>query len=174
MAIKLKLRYQNGLSHVALTENERFAKTKTLLTFKAPPSLTVIFSPVFKLKSRIGTPLDELNGSEAALSSLWHSLLCSCSATLKSKASFLSLNAMPMKACLPWAFCIFKTKYRPLSNVLSTHESSVTEHVANTWLVVLSSRVITARRPFAEIFNFPAQVCSLGQSDARWPSNCQD
>jgi hypothetical protein len=101
MAIKLKLRYQNGLSHVALTENEQFAKTKNLLTFKAPPSLTVIFSPVFKLKSRIGTPLDELNGSEAALSSLWHSLLCSCSATLKSKASFLSLNAMPMKACLP-------------------------------------------------------------------------
>lgn len=149
-------------------------KVWSRLTFEAPPSFTVIFSPVFKLKSRIGAPLDELNGSEAARSSLSHSALCSWSATLKSKASFLSLNAMPIKACLPWAFCIFKTKYRPLSNVRSTHESSVTEHDANTWLVVLSNRVMTARRPFAEIFNFPAQVWSFGQSDARWPSDRQN
>lgn len=45
-----------------------------------------------------------------ASSSRSSSFLNSFSATLKSKASLRSLKAIPMNACLPWAFVILSTK----------------------------------------------------------------
>lgn len=127
-----------------------------------------IFSPAFKVKSALGPA--GVTDSVSACFSRSHSPLNSDNATLKSNESFLSLNAMPMNACLPWAFEILKTKYLPLSKVFSTAESSVTWQTANTWFVFSSVKIMAAMLPLATILTLPLQVGSFGQSLARCPS----
>ena len=120
--------------------------------FCPSPIWIFIFSPSFKLKS--------LNGAiawtspDAAALSLSTSCLKSANATLKSNASFLSLNAIPIYAFWPVAFWILSIKYLPLSSVLSTAVSSVTGHWANI-LFSLSNNVITHKFPFALILILP-------------------
>ena len=118
-------------------------------------TLIFIFSPAFKLRSLIGDDKAAVIPA-AAWSSLSHSALCSCKATLKSKASFLSLKARPIYACLPCGFTILMIKYRPESTVLSTLPS-VTGEAAKTALFS-SIRKIDASRPFATIFNLPVHI----------------
>ena len=118
-------------------------------------TLILIFSPAFKLRSLIGDDKAAVTPA-AAWSSLSHSALCSCNATLKSNASFLSLNAKPMYACLPKGLTILRMKYLPESTVLSTLPS-VTGDAAKTALFS-SMRKMDASRPFATIFSFPVHM----------------
>merc|ERR1719498_1209927 len=80
--------------------DEPFMSSTRLGSFFFLGTLILIFSPAFKLRSLIGDDKAALIPA-AAWSSLSHSALCSCKATLKSNASFLSLKARPMYACLP-------------------------------------------------------------------------
>jgi hypothetical protein len=62
-------------------------------------NLIFIFSPLFKLKSRLLEAV--LSKNLLAFSSLSFSFLNSDKATLKSKASLRSSKAIPINACLP-------------------------------------------------------------------------
>ncbi len=62
-------------------------------------------------------------------------LMCSCSATLKSKAALLSRKPMPRKACPPVSlFSTRSTKYLLLSSTLSTYLRRVTTYMRHLYL----------------------------------------
>ena len=86
------------------------------------------------------------------------------SATLKSKASFLSANPSPTNACFPRPSSIFKTKYLEESRTVSTEDSrgwpGSTKHAANRSPEPGSSSRISHRALHETTRSRPDQILS--------------